>query len=232
MNKIVLLRHGESVWNREGLYTGWTDIDLTSRGREEATRAALSLKKEGYGFDIAFTSLLKRAIRSLWIVLDEMDLMWIPVHNDWRLNERHYGALQGLSKAATAVTYGESQVQSWRRSYDIRPPALKQEDPRYPGNDIRYRGLTEEQLPKAECLKDTFVRVIASWNETIAPEVKAGKTVLIAAHGNSLRALVKYLNGISDSLIVDVEIPNGIPLVFELDKELEYLDHYYLNVSK
>jgi 2,3-bisphosphoglycerate-dependent phosphoglycerate mutase len=232
MNKIVLLRHGESVWNKEGLYTGWTDIDLTSRGREEATRAALSLKKEGYVFDIAFTSLLKRAIRSLWIVLDEMDLMWIPVHNDWRLNERHYGALQGLSKAATAITYGESQVQIWRRSYDIRPPALGQDDPRYPRNDIRYRALTEERLPKTECLKDTFVRVLASWNETIVPEVKAGKTVLIVAHGNSLRALVKYLNGISDSLIVDVEIPNGIPLVFELDKDLEYLRHYYLNVSE
>lgn len=232
MNKIVLLRHGESVWNKEGLFTGWTDVDLTERGREEAKMAGVILKKEGYVFDIAFTSLLKRAIRTLWIVLDEMDLMWIPAYGDWRLNERHYGALQGLSKAATAVKYGESQVQIWRRSYDIRPPALEKRDPRYPGNDIRYANLAPEQLPLAECLKDTFARVISSWNELIAPQVKAGKLILITAHGNSLRALVKYLNGISDSLIVGLEIPTGAPLVFELDDDLRYLRHYYLRTSE
>lgn len=228
MKRIVLLRHGESLWNKENRFTGWTDIDLSQRGREEAREAGLLLKNAGLVVDMAFTSLLKRAIRTQWIVLDEMDLMWIPACGDWRLNERHYGALQGLNKAATAARYGEAQVQIWRRSYDIRPPGLEKSDPRYPGNDLRYQNLTPEQLPLAESLRDTFARVMASWNELIVPMLKIGKRVLITAHGNSLRALVKHLNGISDQEISNLEIPTGAPLIYELDDELRYLRHYYL----
>ena len=193
MHKVVLLRHGESVWNKENLFTGWTDVDLSDKGRQEAKEAGVLLKEQGYSFDIAFTSVLKRAIRTLWIALDEMDLMWIPVQRDWRLNERHYGALQGLNKAETAAKYGEQQVKIWRRSYDIQPPALEGTDKRYPGNDPRYRDIPKQQLPLTECLKDTVERFMPCWHELIAPSIRSGKQVLIAAHGNSLRALVKYL---------------------------------------
>ncbi len=194
MYKLVLLRHGESIWNKENRFTGWTDVDLSEKGREEAKQAGELLKKEGYLFDVAYTSVLKRAIRTLWSVLDEMDLMWIPVHRDWRLNERHYGALQGLNKAETAQKHGEEQVKIWRRSYDIPPPALEKSDERYPGNDPRYKQLSEQELPLTESLKETVARVMPAWNETIAPAIKSGKKVVIAAHGNSLRALVKYLD--------------------------------------
>ncbi len=232
MRKVVLLRHGESVWNKENLFTGWTDVDLSEKGIAEAAEAGRVLKEQGYVFDIAYTSVLKRAIRTLWLVQDEMDLMWIPVVRDWRLNERHYGALQGLNKAETAAKYGEQQVKIWRRSYDIRPPALEESDSRYPGHDPRYKGLTSDQLPLTECLKDTVARFLPSWLEVIAPDVRSGRRVLIAAHGNSLRALVKYLDNIPDKDIVDLNIPTGMPLVYELDDNLRPLQHYYLGDSE
>jgi 2,3-bisphosphoglycerate-dependent phosphoglycerate mutase len=228
MYKVVLLRHGESVWNKENLFTGWTDVDLSEKGKEEAKEAGLVLKEQGYIFDIAHTSVLKRAIRTLWLALDEMDLMWIPVVRDWRLNERHYGALQGLNKAETAAKYGEQQVKVWRRSYDIQPPALEEADPRYPGHDPRYRGLTKEQLPLTECLKDTVARFLPCWHDVIAPDVRSGKRVLITAHGNSLRALVKFLDNIPEQKIVELNIPTGMPLVYELDDDLKPLKSYYL----
>ncbi|WP_304131855.1 2,3-diphosphoglycerate-dependent phosphoglycerate mutase [Ignavibacterium album] len=228
MYKVVLLRHGESIWNKENRFTGWTDVDLSEKGKEEAKKAGEVLKAEGYTFDIAYTSVLKRAIRTLWIVLDEMDLMWIPVIRHWRLNERHYGALQGLNKAETAKQYGEEQVKIWRRSYDIQPPALEKTDPRYPGHDPRYKDLSESELPLTECLKDTVARFVPYWEGTIAPMVKTGKRVLITAHGNSLRALVKYLDNIPDNEIVELNIPTGIPLVYELDENLKPIKHYYL----
>ncbi|MGQ9642785.1 MAG: 2,3-diphosphoglycerate-dependent phosphoglycerate mutase, partial [Ignavibacterium sp.] len=228
MYKIVLLRHGESIWNKENRFTGWTDVDLSEKGKEEANKAGEVLKAEGYTFDIAYTSVLKRAIRTLWIVLDVMDLMWIPVVRNWRLNERHYGALQGLNKAETAKQYGEEQVKIWRRSYDIQPPALEKSDPRFPGNDPRYKDLSESELPLTECLKDTVARFVPYWENTIAPMVKSGKKVLVTAHGNSLRALVKYLDNIPDDEIVELNIPTGIPLVYELDENLKPIKHYYL----
>ena len=220
-HKLVLLRHGESDWNRENRFTGWTDVDLSERGVEEARAAGRLLKAEGYDFDIAYTSVLKRAIRTLWLVLDEMDLVWLPVEKTWRLNERHYGALQGLNKAETAAKFGENQVLVWRRSYDTPPPALERGDPRHPANDARYAGLAAGELPLTECLKDTVARVLPYWNGSIAPAIRAGKRALIAAHGNSLRALVKYLEGISDADIVGLNIPTGIPLVYELDAALK-----------
>jgi 2,3-bisphosphoglycerate-dependent phosphoglycerate mutase len=228
MYKVVLLRHGESIWNKENLFTGWTDVELSAKGIEEATQAGRVLKEQGYSFDIAFTSVLKRAIRTLWIALDQMDLLWIPVEHDWRLNERHYGALQGLNKAETAAKYGEDQVKIWRRSYDIRPPALDEADSRYPGKDPRYHNLTKQQVPLTECLKDTVDRFLPCWHESIAPSIKAGKRVLIAAHGNSLRALVKFLEDIPDEEIVDLNIPTGVPMVQELDGNLKSMDRHYL----
>lgn len=228
MYRLVLLRHGESVWNRENLFTGWTDVDLSEKGVEEAIEAGQVLKREGYAFDIAYTSVLKRAIRTLWLTLDGMDLMWIPVVRDWRLNERHYGALQGLNKAQTAEKYGEAQVKVWRRSYDVQPPALDETDSRYPGHDPRYRGLTRAELQLTECLKDTVNRFLPAWETVIAPTVRSGKRVIIVAHGNSLRALVKYLDGVSDADIVGLNIPTGMPLVYELDDSLKPLTHYYL----
>jgi len=226
--KLVLLRHGESIWNKENRFTGWTDVDLSRRGIKEAQKAGEVLKEEGYTFDVAFTSVLKRAIRTLWIVLDEMDLMWIPVYRSWRLNERHYGALQGLNKAETAAKYGEKQVLIWRRSYDIRPPSLEETDERYPGNDPIYADLDRKDIPLTECLKDTVERFLPYWHEVLAPTIKSGKRVLISAHGNSLRALVKYLDHISDDDIVRLNIPTGIPLVYELDGELKPIKSYYL----
>jgi 2,3-bisphosphoglycerate-dependent phosphoglycerate mutase len=228
MHKLVLLRHGESVWNRENRFTGWTDVDLTERGRDEAREAGRLLIDGGFAFDLAFTSVLKRAVRTLWIALDEMDLMWLPVRNSWRLNERHYGALQGLNKAETAAKFGEDQVKIWRRSYDIPPPPLDADDPRHPRSDRRYAGLAPAELPLTECLKDTVARFLPLWNEAIAPEVRAGRRVLIAAHGNSLRALIKYLDHVSDHDIVELNVPTGIPLVYELDADLRPLRHYYL----
>jgi 2,3-bisphosphoglycerate-dependent phosphoglycerate mutase len=228
VHNLILLRHGESDWNRENRFTGWTDVDLSPTGIEEAHRAGRILLEKRFTFDVAFTSLLKRAIRTLWIVLDEMDLMWIPVYRSWRLNERHYGALQGLNKAETAAQHGEAQVKVWRRSYDIRPPALDPTDPRFPGGDPRYRDLTDRELPRTECLKDTVARFLPYWHETIAPTIRAGKRVLIAAHGNSLRALVKHLDGVSDDAIVELNIPTGVPLLYELDDELRPLRHEYL----
>src|SRR5512143_258499 len=228
MTKLVLLRHGESIWNKENLFTGWTDVDLSEQGMKEAKEAGQVLKKEGFTFDIAFTSVLKRAIRTLWLTLDEMDLMWIPVIRDWRLNERHYGALQGLNKAETAAKYGDQQVKIWRRSYDVRPPALEEEDPRNPAKDRRYRDLMKEQIPLTECLKDTVERFLPCWHDIISPAVRADRKVLIAAHGNSLRALVKYLDGIADEAITELNIPTGMPLVYELDDELRPLRNYYL----
>jgi 2,3-bisphosphoglycerate-dependent phosphoglycerate mutase len=228
MHKLVLIRHGESTWNKENRFTGWTDVDLSERGRQEAAEGGRVLKAGGYTFDVAYTSVLKRAIRTLWIVLDEMDLMWLPVHRAWELNERHYGALQGLNKAETAEKFGEAQVKIWRRSYDIPPPALDASDARYPGHDRRYSALTGEQLPLTECLKDTVERFLPYWHSTIAPEIKAGRRVLIAAHGNSLRALVKYLDHISEQEIVELNIPTGMPLVYELDDDLKALNRYYL----
>jgi 2,3-bisphosphoglycerate-dependent phosphoglycerate mutase len=228
MYKLVLLRHGESTWNKENRFTGWTDVDLSEKGIQEATNAGKRLKKDGYQFDIAYTSVLKRAIRTLWIALDELDLMWIPVEKSWRLNERHYGALQGLNKSETAQKYGEDQVKIWRRSYDIQPPSLEISDKRYPGFDERYKGLSKSELPLTECLKDTVDRFFPYWKETIAPAVKSGKKVIIAAHGNSLRALVKYLDNISDNEIVGLNIPTGIPLVYELDNQLKPVKNYYL----
>ena len=228
MHRVVLLRHGESTWNKENRFTGWTDVDLSEKGIEEAHTAGQSLKKEGYTFDIAYTSVLKRAIRTLWIVLDEMDLMWIPVIRNWRLNERHYGALQGLNKTEMAQKFGEEQVKIWRRSYSTQPPALEKTDERYPGNDPRYADLTPDELPLTECLQDTVARFVPYWEGTIAPTIKQGKKVLIAAHGNSLRALVKYLDNISEDKIVGLNIPTGIPLVYELDENLKSLKSYYL----
>ncbi len=228
MYKVVLLRHGESEWNKTNLFTGWTDVDLSEKGREEAKQAAALLIKEGYTFDIAYTSVLKRAIRTLWIVMDEMDLMWIPVYRSWRLNERMYGALQGLNKAETAEKYGEDQVLLWRRSYDVRPPALDKSDARYPGKDRRYADLKEEEIPTTESLKDTVKRFLPYWLETIVPTIRSGKRVLIAAHGNSIRALVKYLDNISDKDIPELNIPTGVPLVYELDEDLKPRQHYYL----
>jgi 2,3-bisphosphoglycerate-dependent phosphoglycerate mutase len=228
MHRLVLLRHGESDWNRENRFTGWTDVDLSPTGIDEARRAADVLLDRGFTFDIAYTSLLKRAIRTLWIVLDGMDLMWIPVHRSWRLNERHYGSLQGLNKAETAARHGEQQVKIWRRSYDVRPPALEPTDERFPGHDRRYASLTETELPRTESLKDTVARFLPYWHETIAPVVRSGKRVVIAAHGNSLRALVKHLDGVSDADIVGLNIPTGVPLVYELDENLRPIRHEYL----
>ncbi|MFC1919640.1 2,3-diphosphoglycerate-dependent phosphoglycerate mutase [Chloroflexota bacterium] len=228
MMKLVLLRHGESVWNKENRFTGWTDVDLSEGGISEARRAGYILSEEGFVFDVAFNSVLKRAIRTLWIVLDEMDLMWIPIHLSWRLNERHYGSLQGLNKSEMAAKFGEEQVLIWRRSYDIRPPGLEKTDERYPGRDPRYEDLDEKDIPLTECLKDTIERFLPYWHQTIAPTIKSGKSVIVSAHGNSLRALVKHLDNISDRDIVSLNIPTGIPLVYELDDELRTLKSYYL----
>jgi 2,3-bisphosphoglycerate-dependent phosphoglycerate mutase len=228
MYRLVLLRHGESTWNRENRFTGWTDVDLSEKGREEARTAGRLMKQAGYVFDIAYTSVLKRAVRTLWIALDEMDLMWIPVEKSWRLNERHYGALQGLDKAETAAKHGEAQVKIWRRSYDIPPPPLDAADPRHPSRDPRYAGMAASDLPLTESLKDTVARFLPIWHETIAPSIKGGKRVLIAAHGNSLRALVKFLDKVSERDIVELNIPTGIPLVYELDDQLEPIRHFYL----
>lgn len=228
MQKLILLRHGESDWNRENRFTGWTDVDLSEVGIEEARRAGKVLLEQRITFDVAFTSVLKRAIRTLWIVLDAMDLMWIPVHRSWRLNERHYGALQGLNKAETAAQYGEDQVKLWRRSYDIRPPALENSDPRFPGHDRRYADLSDQELPRTECLKDTVARFLPYWHEAIVPAILSQKRVLISAHGNSLRALVKHLGRISDNEIVNLNIPTGIPLMYELDDHLRPIGHKYL----
>lgn len=228
MKKIVLLRHGESTWNQENRFTGWTDVDLSKKGVQEAQEAGQLLKKEGFIFDIAYTSVLKRAIRTLWFALDEMDLMWIPVYNSWRLNERHYGALQGLNKSETAAKYVEEQILIWRRSYDVPPMPLEKNDPRYPGNDPRYKDLKPSELPLTECLKDTVARFLPYWHQIIAPSVKSDKRVIIAAHGNSLRALVKYLDNISEEKIVSLNIPTAIPLVYELNDNLKPVKSYYL----
>ena len=228
MKRMVLLRHGESVWNKENRFTGWTDVGLTEKGVEEAHEAGRTLLKEGYVFDVAYTSVLKRAIQTLWIVMEEMDLMWIPVHRSWRLNERHYGALQGLNKAETAERHGEEQVKLWRRAYDIPPPALTPDDERYPGRDPRYAKLAAKEVPFTECLKDTVERFLPYWESDIAPAVRRGERVLISAHGNSLRALVKHLDGIPDQDIVGLNIPTGIPLIYELDDDLKPIRSYYL----
>ncbi len=228
MIKLVLLRHGESIWNKDNLFTGWADVDLSENGKREAARAGELLKSEGFSFDVAFTSVLKRAIRTLWITLDVLDLMWIPVEHSWRLNERHYGALQGLNKAETAAKFGEEQVLVWRRSYDVRPPALAESDPQYPGKDPRYRGLIQAELPLSECLEDTVARFLPYWHQTIAPAIQSGKKTIITAHGNSLRALVKYLDGISNEDILTLNIPTGVPLVYELDDQLKPIRHDYL----
>ncbi|TFG15948.1 MAG: 2,3-diphosphoglycerate-dependent phosphoglycerate mutase [Promethearchaeota archaeon] len=228
MKKLVLLRHGESIWNKENKFTGWTDVDLSEKGIEEAKKAGEILKKEGYTFDVAYTSVLKRGIRTLWIVLDEMDLMWIPVYRSWRLNERHYGALQGLNKAELAKKIGEEEVEILRRSYDVPPPPLKTSDPRYPGNDPRYAHLSSTEIPLTECLKDTVERFLPYWRETIVPAIKEGKKVLISAHGNSLRALVQYLDNMNEEEIIKLNIPTGIPLIYELGDDLKPIKHYYL----
>ena len=228
MYKIVLMRHGESTWNLENRFTGWTDVDLTDKGIAEAKEAGKLLKEAGFSFDIAYTSVLKRAVRTLWLTLDEMDLMWLPVIHNWRLNERHYGALQGLNKAETAAKYGDEQVLVWRRSYDVPPNPLDPADPRADFDNPRYARLKREEIPLTECLKDTVARVLPVWHESIAPAVKAGRRILISAHGNSLRALIKYLDGISDADIVGLNIPNGQPLVYELDADLKPIKHYYL----
>ena len=228
MRVLVLLRHGESIWNMENRFTGWTDVDLSPKGIEEARAAGRQMRADGYLFDVAFTSLLKRAIRTLWLALDEMDLMWIPEHKTWKLNERHYGALQGLNKLETVERHGEQQVKIWRRSYDIRPPALSPDDARSPQKDPRYQDLRPEEIPLTECLKDTVERVLPYWHQTIAPAVQAGQRLLIASHGNSLRALVKYLDKISDEAIVELNIPTGIPLVYELNDDLTPIRHFYL----
>ena len=228
MYKLVLIRHGESTWNLENRFTGWTDVDLTATGVEQAKNAGRLLKAEGYDFDLAFTSVLKRATRTLWHTLDEMDRTWLPVQHSWRLNERHYGGLQGLNKADMAKQYGDAQVLVWRRSYDTPPPALEPQDPRSERSDVRYAQLDPSQVPLTECLKDTVARVLPFWNESMAPAIRAGRRLVVAAHGNSIRALVKYLDGISDDAIVGLNIPNGIPLVYELDDELKPLRHYYL----
>jgi len=228
MKRLVLLRHGESEWNKQNRFTGWTDVDLSGQGVIEAEEAGILLNEEKYTFDIAYTSLLKRGIRTLWIVLDKMDLMWIPVFRSWRLNERHYGALQGKYKSELAAKLGEEQVLIWRRSYDTPPPALKTSDPRYPGNDNRYSNLESKDIPLAECLKDTVERFLPYWHDTIAPTIRSGKNVIISAHGNSLRALVKYLDNLSEDEIVKLDIPTGVPLIYELDDDLKPIKHYYL----
>jgi 2,3-bisphosphoglycerate-dependent phosphoglycerate mutase len=228
MIRLVLLRHGESVWNKENRFTGWTDVDLTDKGREEAREAGRLLKTGGYEFDLAYTSLLTRAIRTLWLALDELDTLWVPVHSSWRLNERHYGALQGLNKAETAAKHGEAQVKIWRRSYDIPPPPLESGDERHPSRDRRYARLSAADLPLTESLADTVARFLPYWHETIAPAIRGGQRVIIAAHGNSLRALVKYLDHISEADIVELNIPTGVPLVYELDESLKPLRKYYL----
>jgi len=228
MHKLVLIRHGESDWNKENRFTGWTDVDLSEKGRAEAREAGRQLLAGGFMFDVAHVSVLKRAIRTLWIVLDEMDLMWLPVQNDWRLNERHYGSLQGLNKSETAAKFGEPQVKIWRRAYDTPPPPLEKSDPRWPGHDPRYAKLKPEELPLTECLKDTVTRFLPYWHETLAPAIKSGQRVLVAAHGNSIRAMVKYLDNVSDADIVELNIPTGIPLVYELDADLKPIKHYYL----
>ncbi|MBW3510093.1 MULTISPECIES: 2,3-diphosphoglycerate-dependent phosphoglycerate mutase [Janthinobacterium] len=228
MYKIVFMRHGESTWNLDNRFTGWTDVDLTEKGVNEARAAGQILKQEGFTFDVAYTSVLKRAIRTLWLALDEMDMMYLPIKNDWRLNERHYGALQGLDKGETAAKYGDEQVLVWRRSYDTPPPPLEANDDRASFNDPRYAGLPQASIPLTECLKDTVARVMPAWDEEIAPAIRAGKKIIISAHGNSLRALIKMLDGISDSDIVGLNIPNGQPLVYELDADLKPIRHYYL----
>jgi 2,3-bisphosphoglycerate-dependent phosphoglycerate mutase len=228
MKKIVLLRHGESVWNKENRFTGWTDVDLTDKGVQEAHEAGRLLRDEGFDFDLAYCSVLKRAIRTLWIVLEELDRMWIPQQISWRLNERHYGALQGLNKAETAQKFGDDQVLIWRRSYDVPPPALESDDPRSASRDPRYRDIRAEDLPRTECLKDTVARFLPYWNETIAPQVRAGRQVIVAAHGNTIRALVKYLDNVSEQDIVGLNIPTGIPLVYELEDDLKPIRNYYL----
>lgn len=228
MHTLVLLRHGESTWNRENRFTGWTDVDLSAKGLEEAAAAGKALTEAGLTFDVAYTSVLKRAIRTCWLALDAMDLLWIPVERSWRLNERHYGALQGLDKSETAARHGEAQVKVWRRAYDIAPPPLEASDERFPGRDRRYADLADAELPRTECLKDTVDRFLPYWHGTIAPQIKAGKRVLIAAHGNSLRALVKYLDNIADEAIVELNIPTGLPLVYELDADLKPLGSKYL----
>ena len=228
MYKLVLLRHGESTWNKENRFTGWTDVDLTEEGLAEAKAAGRILKEKGFAFDVAYTSVLRRAIKTLWVTLEEMDRMWIPIHHSWRLNERHYGALQGLNKAETAMKFGDEQVKIWRRSYDIRPPALEAGDPRIEANLARYANLAPGEFPMTECLKDTVARFLPYWHETIAPVVKSGKSVIIAAHGNSLRALIKYLDKVSDHDIVELNVPTGQPLVYELDADLKPIKSYYL----
>jgi len=228
MHRLVLLRHGESTWNKENRFTGWHDVDLSEKGREEAGEAGRLMAEQKFEFDVAYTSVLKRALRTLWIALDEMDMLWIPVHRSWRLNERHYGALQGLNKAETAAEHGEAQVKVWRRSYDIPPPPLTEEDPRHPSHDRRYASLSPNQIPLTESLKDTVARFLPYWHESIAPDIKAGKRVLIAAHGNSLRALVKYLDNVSEQEIVELNIPTGIPLVYQLNDDLKPLQKFYL----
>jgi 2,3-bisphosphoglycerate-dependent phosphoglycerate mutase len=228
MLRLVLLRHGESTWNKENRFTGWTDVDLSDKGREEAREAGRLMSAEKYEFDVAYTSVLKRAIRTLWIALDELDMMWIPVYRSWRLNERHYGALQGLNKAETAAKYGDDQVKIWRRSYDTPPPPLTYEDPRHPSHDRRYADLKRAEIPLTESLKDTVARFLPHWHEVIAPDIKDGKRVLIVAHGNSLRALVKYLENIPDDKIVELNIPTGIPLIYSLNEDLKPLTKYYL----
>lgn len=230
--KIVFIRHGESVWNAENRFTGWTDVDLSEKGIEEARKGAEILKHEGYAFDVAYTSVLKRAIRTLWYVLDGLDLMWIPVHNSWRLNERHYGALQGLNKAETAAEFGDDQVKIWRRSYDVPPPALTAEDERFPAKDPRYKAVSQAELPLTECLKDTVARVLPYWNDVILPDVRAGHRVIVAAHGNSIRALVKYLDKVSEAEIMELNIPTGVPLVYEFDEGMKPVKHYYLGDEK
>ncbi len=228
MFRLVLLRHGESTWNKENRFTGWTDVDLSDKGREEAREAGRLMAAEGFAFDIAYTSVMTRAIRTLWIALEEMQLLWLPVVKSWRLNERHYGALQGLNKAETAAAHGEAQVKIWRRSYDIPPPPLTLDDPRHPSRDRRYAGVPPQQLPLTESLKDTVERFIPYWHEVIAPDIRSGRNVLIAAHGNSLRALVKYLDTVAEQDIVELNIPTGVPLVYELDQDLKPLRKFYL----
>lgn len=228
MYEIALIRHGESAWNRENRFTGWTDVPLSEKGVEEARAAGRLLKEEGYAFDLAFTSVLKRAIKTLWLVLEEMDRMWIPVRHSWKLNERHYGGLQGLNKSETAARYGDEQVKIWRRSYDVLPPLLDKDDDRYPAKDPRYADLAPEQIPAGECLADTVARVVPYWREAIVPEISAGRKIVVAAHGNSLRALVKYLDDISEKDILELNIPTGIPLVYTLDQDMKPLGHRYL----
>ncbi len=228
MYRIVLLRHGESTWNRENRFTGWTDVPLSDKGLSEACSAGTVLRENGFIFDKAYTSVLKRAIKTLWCVLEEMDLMWIPVENSWKLNERHYGALQGLNKTETASQYGDDQVKIWRRSYDTRPPLVEKNDERWPGNDARYSGLGENDLPLGECLADTVARVVPYWESAVVPEIREGKRLVIAAHGNSLRALVKYFDNVSEKDILELNIPTGIPLVYEFDGDLKATHHYYL----